>query len=106
MPNGLLDGRRLGDVSVLLMMPERVPLVLGQEPRAHPAEDVVHDRLGDGISVAVNPAGSKRMWANLLTRSRSGTPYWSDMEVMVASESIRPLIGGAFLGHLEEISPG
>jgi len=35
----------------------------------------------------VNPAGSKRRWLNLFTRSRSGTPYWSAMLTAVKEPS-------------------
>ena len=38
----------------------------------------------------VIPDGSKRVWMNLLTRTRSGTPYCSEMLVMAAAVLISP----------------
>jgi len=40
----------------------------------------------------VIPAGSNRWWVNLLTRLSMGTPYWSETDVAVPSESISPPI--------------
>ncbi len=54
----------------------------------------------------VKPDGSKRTWLNLDTRSRSGTPYWSAMEVIVASVSMSPLTVEPSLAILRKISPG
>ena len=60
-----------------------------------------------GISgLPVKPLGSNRTWANLLTTSRSGTPYWSARLTEVASVSIRPLIVEPSLAILRKISPG
>ena len=40
----------------------------------------------------VNPAGSNRLWANLLTKTSSGTPYCRPIEIAVPRTSIRPPI--------------
>src|SRR3989304_349987 len=56
--------------------------------------------------LAVKPAGSNRTCANLLTRSRSGTPYWSASEIDVARVSIRPDTVEPSLAIFRKISPG
>ena len=60
-----------------------------------------------GISwLPVNPDGSNRTWANLLTRSRSGTPYWSATDTVVAKESISPETVEPSFAIFRKISPG
>jgi hypothetical protein len=54
----------------------------------------------------VKPLGSNRTWANLFTRSRSGTPYWSATDTVVANESMRPLTVEPSLAIFRKISPG
>ena len=54
----------------------------------------------------VNPDGSKRVWLNLSTSARSGTPYWSEMDVIVAIVSIRPEIVEPSFAMRRKISPG
>ncbi len=63
--------------------------------------------LAIGISwLPVKPDGSNRTWANLLTRSLSGTPYWSATDTVVAKLSIRPDTVEPSLAILRKISPG
>jgi hypothetical protein len=60
-----------------------------------------------GISwFPVNPLGSNRTCANLFTRSRSGTPYCSATETVVAKESISPETVDPSFAILRKISPG
>ena len=63
--------------------------------------------LAIGISgFLVKPEGSKRVWLNLSTRVCSGTPYWSAIEIEVASESIRPEMVEPSFAMTRKISPG
>jgi hypothetical protein len=63
--------------------------------------------LAIGISgFAVKPDGSNRTWANLWTRSCSGTPYCRATLTVVAKLSIRPEIVEPSLAILRKISPG
>ena len=60
-----------------------------------------------GISLfSVRPDGSKRMCENLLTRSRSGTPYCSASEIDVANASIMPESVLPSFAIVSQISPG
>ena len=54
----------------------------------------------------VNPAGSNRLWANLLTKTSSGTPYCRPIEIDVPSTSIRPPIVEPSLAIVMKTSPG
>ena len=54
----------------------------------------------------MKPEGSKRVWLNLSTSALSGTPYWSEIEVMVAIVSIRPETVLPSFAILRKISPG
>ena len=63
--------------------------------------------LAIGISwLPVNPLGSNRTWANLFTRSRSGTPYWSATDTVVAKLSISPETVEPSFAIFRKISPG
>ena len=54
----------------------------------------------------VIPLGSKRVWLNLLTSTSAGTPYWSAMEVSVATVSMRPETVEPSFAITTKISPG
>ena len=54
----------------------------------------------------VRPAGSNRVWPNFFTRTSIGTPYCSEMEVAVATVSIRPETTEPCFAMVQKISPG
>ncbi len=63
--------------------------------------------LAIGISLLfVKPEGSKRVWLNLSTSALSGTPYWSEIDVIVAIVSISPETVLPSLAIFRKISPG
>src|SRR4030042_5340742 len=60
-----------------------------------------------GISAfSVRPEGSNRMWENLFTMSRNGTPYWRVREMEVAKASSMPERVEPSLAMVTKISPG
>ena len=65
-----------------------------------------HPEYGGAAPRLVNPDGSKRTWVNLSTSTRSGTPYWSAMEMAVAKLSMSPLTTLPCLDMTTKISPG
>src|SRR2546428_6795703 len=54
----------------------------------------------------VMPLGSKRVCENLSHSTRSGTPYWSVIEIAVANESMRPETTEPVFAIVTKISPG
>jgi hypothetical protein len=52
------------------------------------------------------PAGSNLVWMNLLTKTFSGTPYCSAIEMEVAKASMRPEIVLPSFDITTNISPG
>ena len=63
--------------------------------------------LAIGISLLlVNPSGSNRTWLNLSTSDSSGTPYCSEIEVIVAIVSINPEMTEPCFDILRNTSPG
>ena len=72
---------------------DRIPIGLRHELRRHVPEDAVDQQLGHwNVPVGREAVGSNRRLLNLLTRSFSGTSYWSARETAVAMLSIGPEI--------------
>ncbi len=54
----------------------------------------------------MKPDGSNRVWLNLSARTFSGTPYWSDIEIIVAKLSMRPETTDPSFAIVTKSSPG